>query len=98
MLPRRGPCHPFGSMADNERNSMSRIGSIQPDTLRRKVEDAVRELESSRELEPSSSKVRFALGQAYRQAGRYEDAKREAESYERLTAVDQALKVQGGAR
>lgn len=61
MLPRRGPCHPFGSMADNERNFMSRIGSIQPDTLRRKVEDAVRDAITSGVYAPGERLVEREL-------------------------------------
>ena len=43
MPPEAAPCHPCGPAAIPEHPAMNKISAIQPDTLRRKVEDAVRE-------------------------------------------------------
>ena len=49
-----------------------------------KLEQGLEELEISRDLEPNSSHVRFALAQVYRRLNRPEDALREQKAFERL--------------
>jgi predicted Zn-dependent protease len=55
-----------------------------------KFKESIRELEISRDLDPSSSMVRFALVRAYKAVGREADAGREATAFKTLrTAEDQ---------
>ena len=60
-----------------------------------KVADSIPELETARDIEPQSSKVRFTLQQAYREANRPEDAAREAREFERLRQIDDQIRVRG---
>lgn len=52
------------------------------------LNESLRELEISRDLDPSSSAVRFALVRAYKTAGREADAQREATAFKTLRAAE----------
>jgi Flp pilus assembly protein TadD len=58
-------------------------------------DEAVRELELARRLEPASARVRYALSRAYASTERATDAEREMREFERLKAVEKAMRSKG---
>jgi tetratricopeptide (TPR) repeat protein len=56
-----------------------------------KLEEGARELETSRDLEPDSSHVRYALAHAYERLDRKDDALREQRAFERLKPLEEPL-------
>jgi predicted Zn-dependent protease len=54
-----------------------------------KLDEGLQELEISRDLEPNSSHVRFALAQLYRRLNRNDDALREQKAFERLKPFEE---------
>jgi predicted Zn-dependent protease len=59
------------------------------------LEAATAEFETARRLMPGNAQVHFFLSQAYRRAGRKEDAQRETAEFERLKALQDPLGVPG---
>ena len=60
-----------------------------------KLEQSAKELEISRELDPSSSAVRFALIRVYKSLGREAEAAREAELFQRLRIAEDQFRKSG---
>ncbi|HVX67520.1 MAG TPA: tetratricopeptide repeat protein, partial [Bryobacteraceae bacterium] len=59
------------------------------------LERSARELETSRELDPSSSMVRFALVRTYKSLGREADAQRESAVFARLREAEDSFRKSG---
>jgi len=53
--------------------------------------EGARQLEISRNLNPDSSRVRFALSQAYRRLHRQEEARREQQAFDRLRLLEDSF-------
>jgi len=60
-----------------------------------KLEDAIAELRTAVWLKPSVSQPHFMLADAYRRAGRKEEAQKENAEFQRLKAVEDPLSVPG---
>jgi predicted Zn-dependent protease len=60
-----------------------------------RVEAAISELETARRAMPGNAQVHFLLSQAYRRAGRKDDAQRETVEFEKLKAQQDPLGVPG---
>ena len=63
-----------------------------------KLDAATAEFETAARLMPSIPQVHFFLSQAYRRAGREEDAKREAAEFQRLKTLQDPLGVPAGGK
>jgi tetratricopeptide (TPR) repeat protein len=57
--------------------------------------EALRALERGRALEPASARIRYALSRAYAALGQAADAEREMREFERLKAVEKAMRAKG---
>ena len=60
-----------------------------------RIEEGARRLERSRDLNSDSSRVRYALAQAYRRLQRKADALREEQAFERLRPLEESLLQSG---
>ena len=60
-----------------------------------KLQDGAAELETSRDLEPNSSQVRYALAQAYLKLHRRADAMREEAAFHRLKPIEDSMLQKG---
>lgn len=60
-----------------------------------KYNDSTKELEISRDLDPSSSMVRFALIRAYKATGKQAEARQEAEAFQRLRTAEEEFRTTG---
>jgi hypothetical protein len=59
------------------------------------LKEGTRELETSRNLEPESSHVRYVLSRAYLRLNRKEDALREQKAFERLKPIESTILLFG---
>ena len=61
-----------------------------------KIADSVKELETARDLEPTSPEVRFSLARAYAKAGQPDAAEKERAAFESLNTRIQSQQVTNG--